>query len=185
MRERLMVGALELFRDGGTQAISLRRLALNVGVSHTMLYRYFANKEELLTAIRMSSLEALEQTLLDADTGSSDVMLRIETATLALVKFGRERFREYRFIFAHEQPRLDKNHPLLALRHRVFNHIVVMAEEANAKGLIALDARTWVHIAWGLIHGMLVLDDSNQLIEGRQFDELMRPVLDTLLPKTV
>ena len=98
--------------------------------------------------------------------------------------FGLLRAREYRFVFADEQPQLEPSHPLLRLRHSVFNHIVELAEEAKRKNLIALDARTWVHIAWALLHGMLILKESNQLLEGRQFEDLLEPALDTLLPET-
>lgn len=178
-----MDGALELFRDGGIKAISLRKLAQHVGVSHTMMYRYFGSKEDLLTAIRVSSLSALQQNLLEADDPNEDVSQRIRAAAVALIDFGMRRPREYRFIFAEEQPQLDSKHALLKLRHTVFDHIVALADEARSQGLIAQDARTWVNIAWGLLHGMLILEENNQLLQGRQFGELLDPALEMLLPQ--
>lgn len=183
MRERLATGARELFRHGGVSELSLRKLSDHVGVSHTMLYRHFANKDDLLTAMRVSSLSALQQRLQQADNPGEPVLVRIRSAAVALVEFGRKHAREYRFIFADDQPRLNTEHPLMKLRHGVFDHIVALAEEAKGQGLIALEARTWVHIAWGLLHGILVLEESNQLLEGRDFDELLKPALDTLLPE--
>lgn len=183
MRERLSDGALELFRSGGVSAVSLRKLSREVGVSHTLLYRHFTNKEDLLTAIRLRSMTALEKSLKEVDDSNADVLTRIRAAALALVEFGRKHRREYRFIFADEQPQLDQKHALLELRHRVFDHIVALAEEAKSHGLLAQDPRTWVHIAWGLIHGMLVLEESDQLVEGRELDDLLGPALEMLLPQ--
>ena len=71
---------------------------------------------------------------------------------------------------------------LKKLRHEIFDHIVELAEEAEDDGLITLDGRTWVHIAWSTLHGMLILQESKQLLEGRRFEDLLTPALETLLP---
>ena len=171
-----------MFRDGGIDAVSLRRLADHVGVSHTTLYRYYSNKGALLDAIRMGSLFELKECLLEADDPTIPVLERIRAAALALIRFGTQHPHEYRFVFADEQPDLRRQKELVDLRHKIFDHIVELAEEAENTGLIALDARTWVHIAWSTLHGMLILQESKQLLEGRRFEELLTPALDTLLP---
>ncbi len=182
MRQRLIQGALELFRAGGVDAVSLRKLADHVGVSHTTLYRYYSNKSALLNAIRVGSLLTLRQYARDADDPTMPVLERIRAAALALIRYGTQHPREYRFVFAEEQPALRQQEKLVAVRHEIFDHIVELATEAEKKGLIAMDARTWVHIAWSTLHGMMILQESKQLLEGRQFEELLTPALDTLLP---
>lgn len=184
MRERLAGAALRLFREAGPEGVSLRKLSQELGVSHTMLYRYFDNKDALFTAVRVASLQVLHGALLEADVAAAPVLTRIRAAVQALVSFGLQYPREYRFLFADEQPELSGNHALLQLRHQVFDHIVMIATVAQRQQVIALEPRTWVHMAWALLHGILTLRESNQLLEGRQFDELLEPALTLLLPGT-
>lgn len=181
MRGKLAAGALALFRKQGLEAVTLRRLATQMDVSHTLLYRYFDSKEALFSAVRLASLQALHEQLTAADDRTSDPLQRIRAMAEALVKFGIEHAREYRFLFSAEQPELARNSELLRLRHTVFDHIVAIAEEAAAQGLIAMEPRTWVHMAWALLHGLLTLNESNQLLEGRSFAELIDAALDVLL----
>jgi AcrR family transcriptional regulator len=184
MRERLAGAALRLFREAGPEGVSLRKLSQELGISHTMLYRYFDNKDALFTAVRVASLQVLHGALLEADVAAAPVLTRIRAAVQALVSFGLQYPREYRFLFADEQPELSGNHALLQLRHQVFDHIVMIATVAQRQQVIALEPRTWVHMAWALLHGILTLRESNQLLEGRQFDELLEPALTLLLPGT-
>lgn len=181
MRTRLAAGALALFRQYGLEAVTLRRLATQMGVSHTMLYRYFESKEALFTAVRLASLQALHQQLDAADNAAQGSLQRIRAVAEALIRFGIEHAREYRFLFSAEQPALAENAELLALRHGVFDHIVAIAEAAAAQGLIRMEPRTWVHMAWALLHGLLTLNESNQLLEGRSFSELVDAALEVLL----
>jgi AcrR family transcriptional regulator len=181
MRERLTAAALTLFRESGLDGVSLRKLAAHLGVSHTLLYRYFDNIEGLFTALRLASLQALFELLLAADNSAAIPVQRLRAATHALVAFARANPREYRFLFSAEQPNLAQQRELVALRHRVFDHMVVIAREAKRQGVIATDPRTWVHMAWALLHGLLTLEESNQLLEGRRFDSLVDAALKLLL----
>lgn len=181
MRERLAAAALALFRRSGVEGVSLRKLAVQVGVSHTMLYRYFASKEALLDAVRMATLRELHASLIDADDRANDALSRIRTAAQALIRFGVAFPREYRFLFSAEPSQLVQNDELLKLRHQVFDHIVDIAKVAHRQQLITMEARTWVHMAWALLHGLLTLHESNQLLEGRSFDDLANAAVEVLL----
>jgi AcrR family transcriptional regulator len=181
MREQLARGALALFREGGIDAVSLRKLAGHLGVSHTMLYRYFDSKEALFTAVRLASLDLLYEQLCRADVPSAPPLERVRAVSQALIRFGLEYAREYRFLFSAEQPRMEQQPELLALRHRVFDHIVDIAKAAKQGQLIAMDPRTWVHLAWSMLHGLLTLHESNQLLEGRRFEDLIDAALEVLL----
>lgn len=181
MRERLATAALSLFRESGLDGVSLRKLAAHLGVSHTLLYRYFDGMEGLFTALRLASLRLLFERLQAADDIDAKPLERIRASTRALVEFAQEHPREYRFLFSAEQPHLAQQPELLALRHRVFDHIVDIAQVAKKQRLIAIDPRTWVHMAWALLHGLLTLQESNQLLEGRQFDDLVDAALKVLI----
>lgn len=50
-RERILAGALELFNEAGTAAISTNHIAEAVGISPGNLYYHFRNKEAIIAAL--------------------------------------------------------------------------------------------------------------------------------------
>lgn len=68
--EHLVQTSLQLFADGGYEAISMRRLASEVGIPPMSLYRYFPTKAHLIRHIWDHILErALERAMREVDTG--------------------------------------------------------------------------------------------------------------------
>ena len=59
LRDALVEAAVEVVREGGPEALSLRELARRVGVSHAAAYRHFADREALVDAVAERALEAL------------------------------------------------------------------------------------------------------------------------------
>ena len=55
-KEQILAVALQLAQQQDLAALSLRQLAKELGISPTSLYRYFENKQQLLTAIGESVL---------------------------------------------------------------------------------------------------------------------------------
>lgn len=51
MRGRIVTAARELFLRDGVEAVSMRNLANEVGCSPMWLYRYFGNKQEILSQV--------------------------------------------------------------------------------------------------------------------------------------
>lgn len=59
LRDALVDVAVEVVREGGPEALSLRELARRVGVSHAAAYRHFADREALIDVVAERALEAL------------------------------------------------------------------------------------------------------------------------------
>ncbi len=49
-RERILDAALELFSENGSNAVSIRAVAVRAGISHSGLLRYFRGKDDLVVA---------------------------------------------------------------------------------------------------------------------------------------
>lgn len=62
-KEQILAVALQLAQQQDLAALSLRQLAKELGISPTSLYRYFENKQQLLTAIGESVLSVDVSTL--------------------------------------------------------------------------------------------------------------------------
>ena len=59
LRDALVEAAVDVVREGGPEALSLRELARRVGVSHAAAYRHFADREALVDVVADRGLEGL------------------------------------------------------------------------------------------------------------------------------
>ncbi|WP_433658517.1 WHG domain-containing protein [Nocardia sp. CA-128927] len=64
LHNALVAAAVALARDGGPQAVVLREVARQVGVSATSAYRHFANHLDLLAAVKTHAQRALTAAML-------------------------------------------------------------------------------------------------------------------------
>jgi len=64
-RASIVAGAATAFARGGYAATSMADITAAIGVSHLIVYRHFASKEELYEAVLERSLELLADTLSD------------------------------------------------------------------------------------------------------------------------
>lgn len=63
LSDALVGAAVEVVREGGPEALSLRELARRVGVSHAAAYRHFADREALVDVVAERALVALVATI--------------------------------------------------------------------------------------------------------------------------
>ncbi|WP_433272360.1 TetR/AcrR family transcriptional regulator [Actinosynnema sp. CS-041913] len=74
VREDVKAAALDQLAAGGAQAISINAIAKQLGVSGPALYRYFANRDDLLTALVVDAYGDLRDALAGAlDAGGSAI----------------------------------------------------------------------------------------------------------------
>lgn len=181
MRSRLCVAALDVFREKGLEAVSLRALADVVGISHTLPYRYFENKEALLASVRVMCFEHFEAYVREREPVDAPVLGRVLSVVDAYVGFVNEHPAEYQLIFATPQPPPVRYPELLAARKSLFEHSVELAQLCVDEGHIGGDAREIAHSIWGSLHGLLTLHVANQLVHGYGIDALVRPTVYRIL----
>ena len=181
MRTRLGVAALAMIRDGGADAVTFRTLADAAGVSHTLPYRYFENKDALLASVRLMCFVQFEQFVRERESRAVTDVGRVFAVMDAYMDFVLRHEVEYTLIFVTAQPPPQRYPALLAARRRLFEHCVQLVERCVDQGKIVGDAREITHSVWGAVHGLLALHIANQLVHGRRLEELVRPTILRLL----
>jgi AcrR family transcriptional regulator len=177
MRSRLCEASLAIFRQGGLEAVTFRALADAVGVSHTLPYRYFENKEDLLANVRVLCFERFEQFVRGREAGAQGSVARVFAVLDAYRDFVLACPVEYSLIFATAQPPPQRYPELLAARRRLFEHSVDLVQRCIDDQILAGDAREITHAVWAALHGLLTLHVANQLVHGRTLDQLIRPMI--------
>jgi AcrR family transcriptional regulator len=182
-RLMLVEGAMSLYLERGLDSITLRQVAERIGMSHTLVYRYFDSKEALLAELRVACLQDYQRVLalaLAAEEAATP-LARLRSALTSMLVFGCDEPAKYRLVFAHEQPSLDDYPRLKALRDEVFAACLALVQAAASEARADIDPLLYTHGFWSLLHGMLSLHTAGQLQHGLDLDHMAGPLLETLL----
>lgn len=82
-REEIKTIALAHMAEGGVSALALTRIAKELGMSGPAMYRYFANRDDLLSALVRDAYRDLGTRITEADTGAGSASPRERLHLLA------------------------------------------------------------------------------------------------------
>jgi AcrR family transcriptional regulator len=153
LREALIQAALREVELGGPEAISIKALAKQLGVSQPAPYRHFADREALLAAVTAEAFRQLSAILREAMAKASrqSKLSRLAQATL---DFGLRRNGIYRLMFASRTVSCAAQGSELHEATRETFALVIEALEAPAVGY--LRERQALKI-WAALHGVVML----------------------------
>jgi len=153
LRGALIKAALREAERGGAEAISIKALARQLGVSQPAPYRHFADREALLAAVTAEAFRQLSAIMREAMSATSkqSKLLRLAQVTL---DFGLRRNGIYRLMFASRIVSCAAKGSELHEATRETFSLVIEALEAPAVGY--LRERQALKI-WAALHGVVML----------------------------
>src|SRR2546423_2737375 len=153
LRDALVQAALQDAEQGGPEAISIKALAKQLGVSQPAPYRHFADREALLAAVTAEAFRQLSAILREAMAKPSkqSKLSRLAQATL---DFGLRRNGIYRLMFASRTVSCAAQGSELHEATRETFALVIEALEAPA--IAYLRERQGLKI-WAALHGVVML----------------------------
>ena len=137
-KEILLQASVNLFYQKGYLDTSIREIGAKVGISTSIIYHYFKNKEELLFEIIFNSADELLQTLSEMQTKISDPLecLR-ETVTEHAVLFCLKRKKETKIVDSDRYFLHGKRHEVIVAQQReIYKLYKKKLEELCDKGLL-------------------------------------------------
>lgn len=119
-----------MFSKDGIDATSMRRIAAKAGVTATLLYKHFADKDALLSAIGDAFFEKLNADLEQTSIkGLKDPVARLRALMHAYVRCGIANPREYHLTFMTALPQLRRDAKMKNFRERMRRGEAIPAEE--------------------------------------------------------
>jgi AcrR family transcriptional regulator len=159
LREALVQAALREAEQGGPEAISLKALAKELGVSQPAPYRHFADRDALLQAVTAEAFRQFNAILREA-IGKPSKRSKLSRFAQAALDFGLKRNGIYRLMFASRtMANAEKNSELHIAAHQTLG-LVVESFEAPAIGL--LRERHAMRV-WAALHGVISLAEQGLL----------------------
>lgn len=170
-RDRLCEAAERLFAEKGPDAVTMRQLSAELGVSPMTPYRYFEDKDDILAAVRTSGFTRFAEALETARAAAGkDARTRGEAVGEAYVRFALEHPHSYKLMFDLNQPNIDKYPELIAAGHRARATMTDHVKDSIAAGLYAGDPETIGMMFWSVVHGVVVLQLAGFMPPGKARD---------------
>jgi AcrR family transcriptional regulator len=154
-----VAAARELVITGGLEALSLRRLAAQLGVTAPALYAHVKDKSDLLRALAEDEFDRLVARFdrVAAATDAADPVARIRAHGRAYVEHAREQPELFRvmFVFPPELSPADvPGEVQLPAATRAFAAASAAVEEAVASGALEGDPLVMALTFWAGAHGL-------------------------------
>ena len=180
-REKLVDAAERLFAQHGLEAVTMRQLAAALGVSPMTPYRYFADKDAILTAVRTRAFnrhaEALE---LAFEGGGANTVERANAVGRAYLDFALGHPEAYKLMFDIKQPNEAAHPELVAAGERsramMTAHLKAMIDSGVLKG----DPDLIGHMFWSALHGAIQLQLAGMLSAPFDAERLSGAIMRTL-----
>lgn len=133
VRDEVKQEALRQLAEGGPQALSVNAIAKHLGVSGPALYRYFANRDELLTELVADAYHDLAETLAAAArrTRRRPPAERVRACAAAYRTWATAQPHRYRLLFTEPVPGYDaQSEPLVSAAQQAMNVLLDVLTEA-------------------------------------------------------
>jgi AcrR family transcriptional regulator len=158
LREALIRSGLKLIEEQGVRALTLREIGSRVGVSRTAAYRHFADKEDLLAAIREAGFGLFADSLESAKQAAPhDFASRLTAMALAYVRFAAHHSAYYEVMFGWRTSRGDHSKPS-EQGARAFGILEQTIREGQQTGEVRPgDTVMLARLVWAQVHGISTL----------------------------
>jgi AcrR family transcriptional regulator len=158
-RRRLVAAAEKLFAQHGPDGVTLRQIAMALGVSPMTPYRYFESREAILEAVRAAAWTRFAERLEAARASHDKAGPRGRAVGEAYLAFALEEPDAYSLIFDLSQCDVDSrgSPELMAARARSNRTLTDYMEDLVAEGRVVGDPKKLGLIYWATVHGLVSL----------------------------
>lgn len=173
-RERLLRAAEKLFAKHGVAGVSMRQIAQALGYSQTAAYRYFANKDEILLAMRAAALDRFCGHLEAAFDPARDARKNARAVGQAFLDFALKHPDTYRLTFFTENLEQAIAPQYSATMTRFRATMTTYVQALIDAGYIEGDVETLAETFFSAAHGIVMMHMSGLLKTVQARDELHR-----------
>jgi AcrR family transcriptional regulator len=181
LRRALLDEALVTIRAEGVNALTLRDIGARLGVSRTALYRHFADKRALLTAVATEGFRTLRQQLVTAWEAGGRGRSGFQSMGVAYVRFAIANPSHYCVMFGGFVDPKAPEPDLAAEAGGAFQALMDGLAALQRDGMVRCDdTLLMARFVWAVVHGIAMLGINGQLPEPAGVEDVMRFALERL-----
>ncbi|MEJ0028325.1 MAG: TetR/AcrR family transcriptional regulator [Rhizomicrobium sp.] len=172
VRARIGQAAAALYATGGVHAITMRDIAKKLGRSPMGLYRYFADREEILAFVRADAFDRFSDALEGAFASGGDGFARARAVGRAYLDFALAHPNAYRLMFDLDPPDEARHPDLRRAGKRAGETVTRHVKDLVAAGIVQGDPKVIGNALWAASHGVIVLHLAGRLPAGMKVEDL-------------
>jgi len=186
LQQSLLESATAIIREGGVDALSMRKLADHVGVSRTAPYHHFKDKNALLCAIAEAGFKDHFQVVSQLPQQNPEMVPRnlFEQYVLSYIRFADDNPETYDLMFGKEIWKLGQpTDSLKEISRQCFQHWLEWIETLQAKGVLT-DQHPPLRVAqasWASLHGLCRLLNDGIYVNREDLEEMGKTAAAMLL----
>jgi AcrR family transcriptional regulator len=182
LRRALLQAAVRTLQKRGFDALTLRAVGDELGVSRSALYRHFADKAALLTAVASEGFRMLESSLRSSWETNGRGVRGFQAQGEAYVRFALENPWHYRVMFGSGFELVADDAELSANGAAAFAVLVEALVEQQAQGLVREDdPQLQANFVWAAVHGVAMLAiDGNFEHQGTDASRIARYAVERI-----
>ncbi len=174
----LIAAAEKRIKEGGTSALSLRKLAQDTGVTTMATYHHFANREALLVQIAVNGFAELAEMMTADLSDDATPSANVKALMRAYFKFALENMPIYHLMFGQE----IQGKPLIPEFKAASRRSFYLMANALKKHLETDGHEVDVDAAgisfWGTLHGLVCLVSDGTLLYKSRSEEKLDRLID-------
>lgn len=176
LRRALLDEALVTIRTEGVSALTLREIGARLGVSRTALYRHFADKRALLTAVATEGFRMLREQLVTAWEGGGRGTAAFQAMGVAYIRFAVANPSHYLVMFGgFVEPEAREEAELSSEASGAFQALVDALASLQRDGIVRCDNTVLMaRFVWAAVHGVAMLGIDGHLCEPGGVEDLMQ-----------
>jgi AcrR family transcriptional regulator len=181
LEQALVDATIRTIRKRGVDALTLRDIGAQLGVSRTAIYRHFADKSALLARVALEGFRLFRQALEAArDEARERGVEPLEEMGVAYVEFALANESHYRTMFGGEFEAAERYPELGKEGGAAFEVLLNTVIQEQAAGRIdpKQDPLRTAHVLWAGVHGIATLGMAGRLTgkggSGATLKELSR-----------
>jgi AcrR family transcriptional regulator len=182
LRQSLLDNSLQLLRDEGVEALSLRKLAELSGVSRAAPYHHFKDKQALLAAVAEQGFAELA-VLLQQLVGNEQIALeqRLQQAVLGYLDFAQRQPALYQLMFGQTlwAPAASSSNTASTTQFQraakdCFRQYVQLFERLQEQGPLAPSSHALrsAQLLWASLHGLATLTRDGAFFDHADLAEI-------------
>jgi AcrR family transcriptional regulator len=171
-RAKIGAAATALYAAKGESAITIRDIAAKLGRSPMGLYRYFADRDEILAFVRADAFDRFSDRLEAAFASGGDAFARARAVGRAYLDFALKNPNAYRLMFDLSPPDEAKHPELRRAGKRAGETVTRHVKDLAAAGIVEGDPRIIGNGLWAASHGVIVLHLAGRLPAGMNVEDL-------------
>ena len=183
----LLSTATAMISESGIEALSLRKLAMRIGVSRTAAYHHFKDKNDLLIAIAAQGFVSWKSQAEQIFNNNLTEREKYKAFVRYYVQFATENAAIYQLMFGGTLWK-DKKSPskLKEVAYPSFQFQVEMTNAWQAKGILPSSPNTLrlAQVTWATLHGIAQLVIDGIYADASQIDEMCQCAVDLFLVPT-